>query len=213
VKAGSAKDRLKHLIPRSLLVRNLKPGAGNSVLLTFDDGPDGKVTPAVLERLRSRQVKAVFFVVGRRIADAPQVLRMIHEEGHQIGNHSYVHSNGTQPWCVAYYQDILRCQLLVEKTVGIRPLLFRPPLGRLSPTTLIAPRLAGLRTVNWSLDSHDWQCRAVEQAQQAARDACARIREGDILLMHDDHPFVLDLLDILLSRCPAFDFSRGIDFV
>jgi peptidoglycan/xylan/chitin deacetylase (PgdA/CDA1 family) len=209
----SGKDQIKRLIPRSLLVRNLKLEAGNSVLFTFDDGPDAKVTPAVLERLRRRHAKAVFFVVGRRIGDAPELLGRIHEEGHLIGNHSFVHSNGLQPWFVAYLQDILRCQRLVAKTAGVRPRLFRPPLGRLSPTTLIAPRLAGLRTMNWSLDSHDWRCRTVEQAQRAAQDVCAKIRGGDILLMHDDHPFVLELLDILLSGCPAFDLSRGIGFI
>jgi peptidoglycan/xylan/chitin deacetylase (PgdA/CDA1 family) len=210
---NSGRNKIKRLIPRCLLVRSLKPQARNSVLLTFDDGPDARITPAVLERLRRRQAIAVFFVVGRRIGDAPEVLRMIHEEGHLIGNHSFAHSNSVQPRFVAYYQDILRCQRLVEKTAGIRPRLFRPPLGRLSPTTLIAPRLAGLRTVNWSLDSHDWRCRTVEQAQQAAQDACLRIRGGDILLMHDDHPYVLDILDILLSRWATFDLSRGRDFI
>jgi len=213
VKVRNFKNRIKELIPRSLLVRDLKPEAGNSVLLTFDDGPDEKVTPAVLERLRVRQAKAVFFVVGRRIGGASGVLRMIHEEGHSIGNHSFVHSNGSQPWFVAYYQDILRCQRLVENAVGIRPRLFRAPLGRLSPTTLIAPRLLGLRTIHWSLDSGDWQCRTVEQARQAAQSACAGIRERDILLMHDDHPFVLDLLDVLLSGCSSLDLTKGIDFL
>ena len=207
------KNKIKNLLPRGLVVRNLKPEARNSVLLTFDDGPDANVTPAVLERLRRGRAKAVFFVVGKRIGDAPEVLAMIHKEGHLIGNHSFIHSNGSQPWFVAYYQDILRCQRLIAKTAGVRPQLFRPPLGRLSPTTLIAPRLAGLRTVNWSLDSHDWQCRTIEQAQQAAHDVCAKIREGDILLMHDDHPFMLDILDVLLSRCAGFDLNRGIDFI
>jgi len=209
----SGKNKIKDLIPRGLLVRNLKPEARNSVLLTFDDGPDAKVTPAVLERLRRRQAKAVFFVVGRRIGDAPEVLRMIHEEGHLIGNHSFAHANRMQPWFVGYYRDIMRCQRLVEKTAGIRPRLFRPPFGRLSPTTLMAPRLAGLRTVNWSLDSHDWQCRTVEQAQQAAQNADSEIVGGDIILMHDDHPFVLDILDILLSRWTTFDLSRGMGFL
>jgi peptidoglycan/xylan/chitin deacetylase (PgdA/CDA1 family) len=138
---------------------------------------------------------------------------MIHEQGHLIGNHSFAHADSRKPWFVAYYQDILRCQRLVEKTAGIRPRFFRPPYGRLSPTTLLAPRLAGLRTVNWSLDSHDWRCRSVPQAQQAAQDAYAKIKGGDILLMHDDHPFVLDVLDILLARCAGFDLNRGIGFL
>jgi peptidoglycan/xylan/chitin deacetylase (PgdA/CDA1 family) len=186
------------LIPSSLLLRRLPPAAGRDVLLTFDDGPHRRVTPQVLDRLREYGVRAVFFVVGRRIEQAPELLRRIVTEGHVIGNHSFRHERVQPLDFLGYRRDLLRCQALIERHSGTRPRLFRPPFGQLSPASLAAPPSLGLRTVGWSLDSDDWRCKTAAGAQQAADSILQRLMPRDIVLLHDDNPAVLTILDRIL---------------
>lgn len=194
----SIKRVLRSLIPSRLLIRKLPQGASASVLLTFDDGPNANVTPAVLERLDRYGARAVFFVVGRRIADAPQLLREILERGHLLGNHSFQHANGRQPGFRAYWRDVRECQRAIHDCCGYEARLFRPPRGILSPTTILAPWLAGLRTMTWSVDVQDWRCRDPRNAAELGEQLGETVRGGDIVLLHDDNRCVLDLLDRFL---------------
>jgi peptidoglycan/xylan/chitin deacetylase (PgdA/CDA1 family) len=182
-----------------------------SLLLTFDDGPDRDVTPAVLERLQAYDARAVFFVVGRRAASAPDLVAAIHEGGHRVGNHTYSHRNDGNPWFLAYLNDVRRCQHAISHAIGAGPVLFRPPRGHLSPTTLMVPSLLGLRVVNWSLNVRDWACRSREEALEAARELDRRVQPGDIVLLHDDNRYLLDLLDYLLPslRDRGFDLRNA----
>jgi peptidoglycan/xylan/chitin deacetylase (PgdA/CDA1 family) len=209
------RQTLKALMPQSLATRRLDRRAGNCVLLTFDDGPHPEVTPAVLDWLAAHHARAVFFLVGRRIARAPWLLPRILREGHLIGNHSYGHANGRQPGPRAYYRDLDHCQSLIEEHTGARPTLFRPPGGRLSPVSVLVPRLLGLRTMKWSLDTDDWCCRTPEAAQRAAQRVAANVKARDIVLCHDDNPSVLSILAALppVIRARGLDLWRGIEFV
>ena len=207
--------RIKRMLPRSLLVQQLDQGTSNCVLLTFDDGPHPEFTPSVLARLEAYKTRAVFFVIGRRIEKAPYLLRQIQERGHEIGNHTYTHPNSRQPWFLPYWQDLLRCQSIIEKQTGKRPKLFRPPGGRISLTSLLAPRLLGLRTVTWSLGVNDWRCHTTYEARQAARKILNKITAGDIILLHDDNPYGLEILDIILPeiRKREYDLFSGGSFL
>jgi peptidoglycan/xylan/chitin deacetylase (PgdA/CDA1 family) len=207
------RELIKKLIPESLLRRDLGGAAGNRILLTFDDGPDPQVTPAVLTRLQAYGARAIFFVVGRRVAQAPDTLKLIREAGHRIGNHSYDHVNSGDPWFGDYLADLKRCQAIVRQAVGEPPSLFRPPKGHLSFTSLIAPRLIGLSTINWSMNVRDWSCRTEEQARTAAISLADGTRPGDIVLLHDDNRFVLPILDFVLPRFVAqgFDLRSAVD--
>jgi len=178
-----------------------------AVLLTFDDGPDSVVTPAVLERLKRYQARAVFFVVGSRINKARDVLSQILAAGHALGNHTYAHRLDRDPWLISYCIDVRRCQRLVTRVTGQAPRFFRAPMGRYSAGALLAPRMLGLDHLLWSTDSHDWKLRGEEAAKTCANRLCADVRPGDIVLLHDDNPWVLTVLDILLPTLA----SRGID--
>ena len=203
------------MLPRRLLVRQLDQRASNSILLTFDDGPHPEITPAVLDRLENYGAKAIFFVVGRRIERAPYLLRCIQEQGHIIGNHTYIHSNERQPWFWKYYRDLQRCQIAVERNTGKRPKLFRPAGGRISLTSLFVPRLLCMRTISWSLEANDWRCRTTHEARIAAERLTCKLTSGDIVLLHDDNYRVLEILDILLPeiRSRKYDLFSGIGFV
>jgi peptidoglycan/xylan/chitin deacetylase (PgdA/CDA1 family) len=215
------KTTTKQYLKRSCAFVGLDAGMGDALLLTFDDGPHPDVTPAVLRLLREHKARAIFFVVGSRIERAPHLLRAILDEGHEIGNHSFSHPNERQPWLVPYYKDLALCQEHVAKLTGSRPKFFRPPRGQLSVASVLAPRMLGMKTVLWSIDSGDW--RLWDKDAEAAGAAALRIAESlagrekrnDVVLMHDDHPHVLTVLETLLPELArrGCDLSGGLEWV
>ena len=170
------------------------------LLLTFDDGPDPDVTPAVLDLLARYDAKAVFFIVGNRIPRAPQMLSRILKEGHWIGNHTFRHPLGGTPSFIEYYRDVKNCQAVIESHIGQRPSLFRPPLGSLTFASLLAPRLAGLQTMLWSVDVDDWKLRRDDDAVRAGNRLAELAAPGDIVLLHDDNSCVVPLLETALPK-------------
>lgn len=209
------KKKLKEIFPRKLLIRQLDRGSSRCVLLTFDDGPHPEITPKVLNLLKKFGVRAIFFVVGQRAIRAPYLLRYIQEQGHVIGNHTFIHSNSRQPWFLPYFYDLRRCQALIEKHTAKRPTLFRPVGGRISPTSLLVPLMLGMRAVNWSLETNDWRCRTINEAQKTAKKLIGELKSGDIVLMHDDNPHILEILDIVLPfmKSKRFNLYDAIDFI
>ncbi len=197
--AKTIKTRIKKYIPSSVLRTRLNGDQSNHALLTFDDGPDPEITPKVLDLLREYEAKAVFFIPGRRIERVPDLMPKIIAEGHLIGNHTFSHYNSLkQPPFLTYLKDIKKCQKMIMQVTGEPPLLFRPPLGITSLTTLIAPRFSGLKPVTWSLDVEDWKCKTTADVENAAEKLLNSITFGDIVLLHDDKPLVINLLEIIL---------------
>jgi len=184
-----------------------------SVLLTFDDGPHPEITPIVLERLRTFQARAVFFVVGSRIERARGLLPEILAQGHIIGNHSFEHRLERDPGLISYVADVRRCQALLTSLTGVTPGLFRAPMGRNTGGALLTPRVLGLRQILWSVDSRDWELRAEKEAVMCGEKLCGTVRGGDIVLLHDDNRWTVKVLDILLPSLSSrgFDLQHGIN--
>lgn len=161
-----------------------KQGA-DGIALTFDDGPFPASTPLLLDLLAQYQLPATFFVIGKNAAAHPELIEAILSHGHTIGNHSYRHDN---LFSLRSYrnmkQDLLATQDILAKA-GIRPLVFRPPIGITSPR--LQPVLAslGLQTITFS-------CRAFDRGNRNIRDLSSRVlrllQPGDILLLHDNPP-------------------------
>ena len=187
-------------------------GAGRSVLLTFDDGPDPDVTPAVLRLLRGARARAVFFVVGSRAEMHPQLLRQAVAEGHLVGNHTWSHDPGGRFAFLPYLEDVARCQAAAARALGKKPSLFRPPEGKLSVGSIGAPAALGLRSVYWSLDPRDYLLETGEQAADCACSLARCCRPGDILLLHDTNPLLPAVLGPLLQGLArrGMDLSAGV---
>ena len=199
---------LRALLPTALLRRRLPAGGG--VLLTFDDGPDPAVTPAVLDRLRAYGARAVFFVTGRQADRWPGLVRRLVRDGHRVGNHSYSHPRPGTLSAAGYLRDVWRCQGAVARAGVGRPRLFRPPYGRLSAVTLLGVRPLGLRPVTWTLDVNDWQCRGAIAVERAGAALVERVAPRDIVLLHDNRPSVLAVLDRALPvLARRFDLAGG----
>jgi peptidoglycan/xylan/chitin deacetylase (PgdA/CDA1 family) len=190
--------QVKKSIKQSLAWVDLGRAARGTVLLTFDDGPHPESTPAALRLLREYNARAIFFVVGSRIERAPHLLKRILDEGHALGNHSFAHPLDGRPPFRPYLKDLEKCQEHVERLTGSRPRFFRPPLGAFSLTSYAAPKLLGLKTVLWSVDAYDWDLKSADEARLAADNLAAKLStstsRNDIVLMHDDHPYVETVL-------------------
>jgi peptidoglycan/xylan/chitin deacetylase (PgdA/CDA1 family) len=154
------------------------------VALTFDDGPTAGATDCILDILQEFQVKAAFFVIGRNVEREPQLLRQIDAEGHLIGNHTYDHLR----WGAASHGQFWREQLdktddAIERVIGRRPLLFRPPIGHKTPFTIGACRQSGHSLVTWN--ARGWDGLATTTSQQILHHVLPSCRPGAIVMLHD----------------------------
>jgi peptidoglycan/xylan/chitin deacetylase (PgdA/CDA1 family) len=175
-----------------------REGGSPFVALTFDDGPHPVHTPAVLDRLGRYGAPATFFLVGERVAAAPHLPDAIAGAGHALGNHTLSHPRFRGLAFADPLHEISRCKELVPGAVS-----FRPPFGRLTPGVWLAARRLGLPVVTWSVDSGDWQCRTAAEASACARQVLELVRPGDIVLLHDDRPWIELILDVLLPGLAA----------
>ncbi len=152
------------------------------IALTFDDGPHPVYTDRILDVLDRYGVKATFFVIGTNCAAYPEQLKRIAESGHEIGNHTYTHLSLAGANEATLMGELRRTEQLVQDTVGIRPVLFRPPEGRYSDAVRDASGAMGYHTVIWSLDTEDW--RGVS-AGRICDSVVKKVKSGDIILCHD----------------------------
>jgi peptidoglycan/xylan/chitin deacetylase (PgdA/CDA1 family) len=181
---------------------------GKSVALTFDDGPHPVHTRKVLDILDQAGAKGTFFVIGDKAQAHPDVIAEIVRRGHEVGLHSFSHDHllFMRPQS-AIAKDIVRTQDAVEKASGVRPMLFRPPVGFSSPRTRVAVREAGVTVVGWSARAFDGAGRPT--IDQIVRRIDPSLSDGAIVLLHDAAergdaaPTSIDALPALLERLQA----------
>src|SRR6266705_3436895 len=164
-------------------------GGEHQVVITFDDGPDPRWTPKILDILKAANVKATFFVVGVNAERYPELVRRIVNEGHEVGNHTYYHPNLALCWPEHIRLELNATQLLLETITGRATTLFRPPyaadtdpsqLSELTPLQ-IAEDLNYLMVLE-SIDPQDWTKPGADTILQRVKQ---QRRDGSIILLHD----------------------------
>lgn len=184
------------------------PKGARGVALTFDDGPDPQSTPAVLRILDQAGVKAAFFVIGRKAALRPDLVREIAARGHAVGVHGHRHDRLFALRRESRVRaDLEEAVATLEGILGERPRLFRPPIGHTNPTIARVADDLDLLTVGWSLSGHDGVggARPGDVAARVRRD----LRDGAIVLLHDgaereDHaPAAVEALPAILDAIAA----------
>jgi peptidoglycan-N-acetylglucosamine deacetylase len=164
-------------------------GGEHQVAITFDDGPDPRWTPKVLDILKAANVKAAFFLVGVNAERYPSLVRRIVNEGHEIGNHTYYHPNLALCWPEHIRLELNATQLLLETITGRATTLFRPPYAAdTGPTQLseLAP-LKIAEDLNYlvvleNIDPQDW---AKPGADIILRRIKQQRHDGSVILLHD----------------------------
>lgn len=149
--------------------------------LTFDDGPDDRFTPQVLDVLKKHRVKATFFLMGRRVHKHPEIVRRIVREGHAIGNHTWSHPNLNKLKLPAVRRELERTGKELEAIAGVRTALFRPPYGNATEDVVDLAHRLGMRTIRWSVDTRDWEG---YDSQHILKLVGQQLKPGGIILQH-----------------------------
>jgi peptidoglycan/xylan/chitin deacetylase (PgdA/CDA1 family) len=154
-------------------------------------------------------IKATFFLLGQNVQEFPDLVRQIYAEGHQIGNHSYTHSNLLFRRKKFIYDEILRTKEVLEGVIGVHSQYFRPPYGYFDLTTLNVLRELDLTCVLWNIDSKDY---SINTEADITHRVIQKTKNGTILLLHDNNltshkveKYLPSILDILLRK--GFNFK------
>ncbi|TMQ91696.1 polysaccharide deacetylase family protein [Actinomadura soli] len=169
------------------------------VALTFDDGPAAS-TGELLDILAARRVKATFFLIGKNVAEYPELVRREHEAGHEIADHSYSHANLGRASKKKIVSELTRTQDAIRQASGVTPTMLRPPYGSTSRRLSEITREMGLAQVLWTVDPQDWDSRDTEDVE---RRVLAAAKPGYIVLMHDIHRTTVKAVPKIIDRLAA----------
>ena len=173
------------------------------VALTFDDGPYDKITPDLLDGLAERGVRVTFFLLGSRVKGREAIVARAAEEGHQIANHSYSHSNFTKLTAAEVAREIRDTADAAEAACGQRPWMVRPPYGAVNKAVKAA---VSEPFIMWSVDPEDWRYRDAQKIHDAA---IGHTKDGDIILLHDAYASSVEAALMLIDSLSEL----GYDFV
>ena len=149
------------------------------VALTFDDGPNGKATPKILDTLEKYGVVATFFDLGQNMANYPKVVKREETIGCEVESHTYAHKNLNKLTSAQIKADMEKAEKVYQNILGHKPSLVRPPYGNANSTvksTLKYP------LINWDIDTLDWKSRNAESVLKEIHKYSDY--DGRIILMH-----------------------------
>ncbi|HJV47426.1 MAG TPA: polysaccharide deacetylase family protein [Bacillota bacterium] len=179
IKKGLTLAQLHYKYPTDFFFSG--PRSKRAVALTFDDVPDPRFTPQVLDLLRKYGVKATFFCVGNRAKQHPELVKQMIQEGHEIGNHTYTHPNLPKVNNDQVHDEIQKTEKVLFSIVGYKPKLFRPPYGNIEEAQLQWLVSEGYKTIHWDVDSKDWKDL---HATQIKANILKHTHSGSIILQH-----------------------------
>ena len=193
-------------------------GPARKVALTFDDGPDPRYTPQILDALREAGVPATFFIIGVNGELHPNLLRREVAEGHEIGNHTFTHPDISLISRTQFELQLSATERLLAAVVGRQSLMFRPPFGTDSePETTDQLRKIELASqqgyliVGMQIDPDDWQRPGVEEIVQRTVSMAER-GDGNVILLHDsggDRSQTVQAVPLIVEELR----NRGFQFV
>ena len=173
------------------------------VALTFDDGPDPKVTIQILDTLDKYNAKATFFMLGSQVECYPEIAKKVQEAGHELGNHTWKHPDLTNTGVEKARNEIIRTSSIIEDVTGQKATVFRPPYGSINKSVR---NQTDLPVILWDIDTLDWKHR---NSNLLLTHIKGQTRDRSIILMHDIHQSTADGLDAVL----AYLKSEGYIFV
>jgi peptidoglycan/xylan/chitin deacetylase (PgdA/CDA1 family)/Flp pilus assembly protein TadD len=196
-----------------------------TVALTFDDGPHPRYTEEITAQLRKYGIRAAFFEIGRNLGKVAkdgtitlsrntEISKRLIEAGHVVANHTYSHRVLLKLSEADRGEEIETTSLLLEKALGQKPQLFRPPYGARNKQVLAQINGEGLKNVMWTIDSEDWADPIPESIAMRVLHELDQSHKG-IILFHDIHkqsvlalPLVLDELQRQNYTFLAFDNTK-----
>ena len=172
------------------------------IALTFDDGP-GPRTSELLAQLEKYNAHATFFMLGQKVPSYPDVIKKMKSIGCELGNHSYDHADLSKLDPAGIQSQMSRTNDGIRNITGSGATLMRPPYGAINSTVAAN---AGLPMILWNIDTLDWKTR---NAQSTIDAVMSKVKDGDIILMHDIHT---ETVDAALKLIPKLQ-SEGYQLV
>jgi peptidoglycan-N-acetylglucosamine deacetylase len=192
------------------------PTKDKLLALTFDDGPDPKYTPKLLDVLQKNGVKCTFFVLAERALKYPHLIRRMVEEGHHVGLHSLKHMNPIFRLPNQTKRDFEEA-VEIMKNLGVRVRYFRPPWGIFNPVTFYYAKAYNFKVILWSIHAADWSRWTTVEC--IADRLINKVKPGDIVLLHDSRGApnaperTIKALEIALPKLKekGYSFMQGKD--
>ena len=181
----------KYLFPSLVWKKNTYQ---KKIWITFDDGPDEKVTPYLINVLEKFNIKATFFIVGNQAKKYPELVKLIINNGHKIGNHSFSHLNGFSTNNNKYLEDIEQAKKYIDSDI------FRPPYGKITPFQ-IKNLKKDFKIIMWDIMS--WDFKENIYPNKIYKNVIDNVENGSIILFHNNLKSYNNLknsLEIILEK-------------
>ena len=158
-----------------------------NIYLTFDDGPNKRITPKVLDLLKKYNQKATFFCIAKNAEKHPEIVKRIVTDEHTLGSHDlYHHWTSNFRRTKQMTAEIGESVRVLEEISGVKIKFYRPPAGLSNPHLFIALKKLNLQCVGWSKSACDGGNRNVWAINKLPK--LTNAKNGDIILLHDDAP-------------------------
>ena len=164
----------KYLFPSLVWKKNTDQ---KKIWITFDDGPDEKVTPYLINVLAEFNIKATFFIIGNQAKKNPELVKLIINSGHKIGNHSFSHLNGFSTNNNKYLEDVEQAKKYIDSDI------FRPPYGKITPLQ-IKNLKKDFKIIMWDIMS--WDFKENISSNKIYKNVINNIENGSIILFHNN---------------------------
>lgn len=181
-----------------------------NILLTFDQGYENGYTAQILDTLKEKKVKAVFFLLQDYAERNPELVQRMIDEGHIVGNHSVSHYSMPDLSVEECRQEIEGLQEYMKQNFGVTMKLFRPPMGEFSEQSLSVTKDCGLSTMLWSFAYADWDVNAQPNPAQAKEKLIGAAHEGAVYLLHSVSQTNAEVLGEVIDgiRDEGFEFEK-----
>ena len=181
----------KYLFPSLVWKKNTDQ---KKIWITFDDGPDEKVTPYLINVLEKFNIKATFFIIGSQAKKFPELVKLIINNGHKIGNHSFSHLNGFSTNNNKYLEDVEQAKKYIDSDI------FRPPYGKITPFQ-IKNLKKDFKIIMWDIMS--WDFKENISSNKICKNVINNVENGSIILFHNNLKSYNNLknsLEIILEK-------------
>ncbi|MCA9325411.1 polysaccharide deacetylase family protein [Candidatus Saccharibacteria bacterium] len=173
------------------------------IALTFDDGPDERYTPKVLDILEDEHVTASFFLIGRNIHGNEKIVQRMVRDGFEVGNHSWNHPDFKKLKASHIREEVLATQAAIVEAGAPLPTLFRPPYGSVDKRV---EKVINLQVVLWNEDPEDWN---TNNAKKLTKGIVKTAKAGGVVDMHDIHKVTVSALRPAIHKLR----DKGFQFV
>lgn len=183
----------------------------NKIAVTFDCAWNDDDIDSILDTLDEYKCRATFFVVGDWVEKYPESLKKIYRRGHEIGNHSYNHSDYTKMSAEAIEKDLEKCDKAVQEVLGVRTTVARAPSGGYNDAVVTVCDKRGTPCIQWSVDGIDY---GDADPDGIYRRATSVTKAGDIILLHNGTEHTADVLPKILEKLSkTYEFSTVSDII